>query len=197
MDILDDEKQEKIITYTLKLNSNLNYLKNAIKEIIEIPNEDERNIQIENLYKYFNKRTIERNDALFSESDPYCIKLKSAKECIYEDIRFLRSKCNTDLIQKETKNYCQELINDIQKEFLNLFNFITNQHKNIPYIDITKDIVDLFIEKIIRDNKKDDFKHLTSDMLNQPELYIKNMNFSNKILMMETWIKKIDSFRSQ
>lgn len=37
-----------------------------------------------------------------------------------------------------------------------------------------------------------DFKHLTSDMLNQPELYIKNMNFSNKILMMKTWIKKID-----
>lgn len=29
-------------------------------------------------------------------------------------------------------------------------------------------------------------------MLNQPELYIKNMNFSNKILMMKTWIKKID-----
>lgn len=40
-----------------------------------------------------------------------------------------------------------------------------------------------------------DFKSLSQNMLDNPDLFIKNMNFSRDILMAETWLRKLDSMK--
>jgi hypothetical protein len=39
------------------------------------------------------------------------------------------------------------------------------------------------------------FSDLTQDMLDHPEKYIKNMNFSNEILYWDYWLKQIDELK--
>ena len=43
----------------------------------------------------------------------------------------------------------------------------------------------------------DSFKNLNQHMLDNPHLYIENMSFSRYILMADTWLQIIESFKSK